>query len=41
MIRYALIVLMGSLVGGWATISVKDVPDYMVVGQPTQLSFRV
>ena len=28
-------------VGGWAVISVKDVPDRLVVGQPTTLAFTV
>jgi len=28
-------------VGGWAVISVKDVPDLLVVGQPTTLAFTV
>jgi mono/diheme cytochrome c family protein len=28
-------------VGGWAVISVKDMPDRLVVGQPTRLAFTV
>jgi cytochrome c2 len=46
--RNSMVMLIGGLalpaiaaLGGWATISVKDVPDYMVAGQPTQLAFRV
>jgi len=27
--------------GGWATVSVKDLPDYIVAGQPTTLPFTV
>lgn len=27
--------------GGWATVSVKDLPDYIVAGQPTTLTFVV
>jgi cytochrome c2 len=27
--------------GGWATVSVKDLPDYIVAGQATHLSFLV
>lgn len=30
-----------ALMGGWATISVEDLPDYMVAGQPTTLTFTV
>jgi cytochrome c2 len=43
MIRYALVLLMGGglAMGGWATISVKDVPDYLVAGQATNLAFKV
>jgi len=28
-------------VGGWATITVKDLPDYVVAGQPTELAFTI
>lgn len=28
-------------VGGWATITVETLPDYLVVGQPTNLTFSV
>jgi cytochrome c2 len=41
MIRNALAVLIAAALGGWATIGVKDLPDHMVAGQPTQLAFRV
>jgi mono/diheme cytochrome c family protein len=27
--------------GGWATVSVQTVPDYFVVGKPTELTFTV
>ena len=27
--------------GGWATISVEDLPDYLVAGQPARLTFTV
>ena len=41
MIRYALAGLIAAAFGGWATVSVKDVPDYMIAGQPTEFAFRV
>ena len=27
--------------GGWASITVEDLPDYVVTGQPVKLAFTV
>jgi mono/diheme cytochrome c family protein len=47
--RYLKVTLPGSLLlagaafvwGGWATITVEDLPDYLIAGQPTTLEFTV
>jgi mono/diheme cytochrome c family protein len=32
---------LAAVMGGWATISVEDLPDYLVAGQPTTITFAV
>jgi hypothetical protein len=36
-----LLTLLGFELGGWAVITVKDLPDQIVVGQPFTLEFTV
>jgi mono/diheme cytochrome c family protein len=33
--------LLGKAMGGWATVTVEDVPDYVEVGKPLPLTFMV
>ena len=33
--------LIAAYAGGWATVSVENLPDYIVAGQPTNLTFSV
>jgi mono/diheme cytochrome c family protein len=33
--------LLMAFAGGWATITVRDLPDYVVAGQPTELAFTI
>jgi cytochrome c553 len=33
--------LIAAWAGGWATVSVENLPDYIVAGQPTNLTFSV
>lgn len=35
------VLLLGSLVGGWAAITVRELPDYVVAGEPVTLTFVV
>jgi hypothetical protein len=36
-----LIPVLGALVGGWAVVTVEDLPDYFVASQPVSLAFVV
>lgn len=33
--------LIAAYAGGWATVSVENLPDYIVAGQPTNLTFAI
>ena len=35
------LLLISASAGGWATVTIEDVPDYVVAGQPVNLTFAV
>jgi cytochrome c2 len=40
-LKTLLVLPLVAALGGWATVSVTELPDYIVAGQPTKLPFRV
>ena len=37
----AAVPLLAAAFGGWATITVETLPDYLIAGQPTNLTFSI